>query len=113
DALLRTVPPDEMRNVVDIRSCAGRDRRETHGRERGEDGRAAPVVAVRSEECERRRAPALGRALEGVGRHPVDDDENGFLGRHSLVPGERAQPGVSLGLAAPQTYGERGKRERL
>ena len=33
DATLLAVPPDEMRNVVDIGSCARRDRRQAHRRQ--------------------------------------------------------------------------------
>src|SRR5205823_8859795 len=41
DALLASMPPDEMRNVVDIRTGAGRDRRQADRRQ-GWEYRRAP-----------------------------------------------------------------------
>src|SRR5581483_10869809 len=100
DALLTAVPPDEMRNVMDVRPGAGRDRRQAHGRQRWEDRRSAAVIAVCGKKRECGRA-ALGGALERLRRHAVDDDQDELLPgvRHRLTPsvlGERAQPGVRL-----------------
>ena len=80
DPPLAPVPPDEVRDPVHVGTGAGDDRGEADRRERGKHGGRATVDAVLGEIGERRRAAALDGALERGGRHPVDDDEDDFLG---------------------------------
>ena len=76
DTALVAIEPDEMRDVVDVRMGARRDRRDTDGRE-GREGRGRPgVAAVPGEEGERRRLLGLDRPLEHRRRQAVDDDEH-------------------------------------
>ncbi len=82
DATLLPMPPDEVRDVVDVGSRAGRDRREADGRERREDRRRTAIGARLGEARKRRSAAALDSALERGGRHPVDHDEDELLARH-------------------------------
>ena len=76
------VPPDEVRDLVDVRVAARRDGGEAYGGERGEDGHGAAAPALRGDGADRRQGAALERRLEHGRREPVDDDENQLPGGH-------------------------------
>ena len=81
DPLLAAVVPDEMRDVVDVRMSAGRKRRETHRRQRGERRDRALVASVLGEERQRRRALVADGRFEDRRRQAVDDDEDHLFSR--------------------------------
>ncbi len=97
EALLLAVPPDEVRDLVDVAVGAGRDRREADRRQRRERRRGARVRPVLEQEADRRRVGGL----EHRRRQAVDHDQDDRL-RPSSVAGERAEPGVAVGCAAAQ-----------
>ena len=86
EALLVAVPPDEVRDAVDVAVAAGRDRREADRRQRRERRDGAAVAAVVEQEPERRR---VGR-LEHRRRQPVDDDQDDRLRRTASGTQSRA-----------------------
>ena len=100
---LAAVVPDEVRDLVDVRVRARRDRGEADGRQRREHRGAAPVRPVLREEPQRREL--VERALEEPGREPVDHDQRELVRHHisrargSAAPGTGRRPG---GAAAPR-----------
>ena len=73
------VVPDQMRDAMDVRVRAGRNRREAHGCQRGERGDCARVGPLLGEERKGRRSTVADGRLEHRRRQPVDDDEDELL----------------------------------
>ena len=109
EALLLPVPPDEVRDPVDVGVRSGRDRGEAHRRQRREGRDRAAVAAVVEQEAERRR---VGR-LEHRRRQAVDHDQDDRLRAPRSVTGEGAQARVLLGCAAPRPQADAGQEDRL
>ncbi len=75
-ALLGAVVPDEVRDLVDVRMGARRQRGQTHGRQRRKRRRRTAVGPLAGEERQRRRAPVGDGALEHRRRQAVDHDQD-------------------------------------
>ncbi len=75
EALLAAVVPDEVRDLVHVRICAGHERREADGRQRREHRRRAAVLASLVQLGKCRSGPPFDRVLVHRGRQPVDDDQ--------------------------------------
>ena len=116
DPALLPVPPHERGDVVDVRARAGRDRGEADGRERREDRRRPPIVAVLGEE---RRAPARDRprprARTPPGVIPSTTISTSFLGMCRAYSSRASvrKPAYRSGCAPPEPRGEGGQRQRL
>ena len=108
-APLAAVPPDEVRDVVDVRVRARRDRGETDGRQRRER-RDRPAVGARSGECrERRRGTVADRVLEGRRRQAVDDDQD----RRGLTSASVRSPAYFSPARCRDRNLDDGDRDRL
>ena len=98
EAPLAAVPPDEVRNVVDVGVRAGGDRAQADRGQRRERGDAARVAAVLGEERERGGRAGLDGFFEDVRREPVDHDQDQLLS--SVTSRARACAGPRSGAAA-------------
>ena len=76
---LGAVVPDQVRDPVNVRMGAGRDRAQADRRQRREHRHAAAVRAVLREERERRCGSGGDSVLEHVRREAVDDDQDQLL----------------------------------
>ena len=76
EPLLAAVPPDEVRDLVDVGMGSGRDRREADRRERGKRRRRAAERPALRERRQRRRRLCAERPLQHGRRQPVDHDED-------------------------------------
>ena len=82
-ASLPAVVPDEMRDLVDVRMCPGRERGHADGSQRRKGRHRARIAPGRVELRERRCRPPLDGLLEDLRSEPVDDDEDQLSGHQS------------------------------
>ncbi len=94
---LGAVPPDEMRNPVDVGVPAGGDRGEAHRGERREGRRRAAVAPVVEQEPERRASRSPRALLDGV--RPSITTRTTGLPRGALSSHERGCAGPRAGQA--------------
>ena len=76
EPLLAAVPPDEVRDLVDVGMGSGRDRRQADGSERRERRRRAAERPPLRECRQRRRRLRAESPLQHRRRQPVDHDED-------------------------------------
>ena len=106
--LLAAVVPDEVRDLVHVRIRARGDRREAHGRQRGEDGRR------RAGSC-RARPAASARASTRVPSEPssIDGVRPSTIARTTFRLTWRASAGPRSARPCAGAAGRRGRARRL